>query len=298
MKLLAQVLLCTLFSATVAARADIIVLHDGVSYSGRFTPPASGKLSFTDSQGIGYRFPVSDIQSLVFSNTADNITLHNGKNYTGQLNGEDVISFEGSGGIDYQFPLRDVSSLILTGSPSPSASRHVPALVIPEGTNIVVLTSNSIQAGSGSSGQLYPATIQQAVIGSSGSVAIPKGTAAKLVVSNVRGGGAVRSPDLVLDLYSIDVHGEEYRVDSSSITESNKSGLGINRRTAELTGGGAGLGALMGAVFGGGKGAGIGALAGAGGGALTQLFTRGKQISVPAETTLTFRLEQTLVLHP
>ena len=108
----------------------------------------------------------------------------------------------------------------------------------------------------------------------------------------------MRSPDLVLDLYSIDVHGEEYRVDSSSVTESNKSGLGVNRRTAEWTGGGAGLGALMGAVFGGGRGAGTGALAGAGGGALTQLFTRGKEISVPAETTLTFRLEQTLVLHP
>jgi hypothetical protein len=117
-------------------------------------------------------------------------------------------------------------------------------------------------------------------------------------VSNVRGGGAVRSPDLVLDLYSIDIGGQEYLVDSSSVTESNKSGLGLNRRTAELTGGGAGLGALMGAVFGGGKGAGIGALAGAGGGALTQLFTRGKQISVPAETTLTFRLERTLVMHP
>jgi hypothetical protein len=78
MKLLAQVLLCTCFSAT-AARGDIIVLHDGVSYSGRFTPPASGKLSFTDNQGIGYRFPVSDIQSLVFSNTADNVTFTMGK---------------------------------------------------------------------------------------------------------------------------------------------------------------------------------------------------------------------------
>jgi hypothetical protein len=92
--------------------------------------------------------------------------------------------------------------------------------------------------------------------------------------------------------------GDGNGADSSSVTESNKSGLGLNRRTAEWTGGGAGLGALMGAVFGGGKGAGIGALAGAGDGALTQLFTRGKQISVPAETTLTFRLEQTRVLHP
>jgi hypothetical protein len=298
MKLLAHVLLCVFFSAPAAAHADIVILHDGVSYSGRFTPPTGGKLSFTDNQGVGYQFPIADIQSLVFSNADDNITLRNGKNYSGQLNDLDVLSFEGNGGIDYQFPLRDVSSLILTGSQAPAAAHHVPAMVIPQGTNIVVLTSNSIQAGSESSGQLYPATIQEAVIGSSGNVAIPAGTHAKLVVSNVRGGGAVRSPELMLDLYSIDVHGEEYRVDSSSVSESNKSGLGANRRTAELTGGGAGLGALLGAVFGGGKGAGIGALAGAGGGALTQLFTRGKQISVPAETTLTFRLEQTLVLHP
>jgi hypothetical protein len=50
----------------------------------------------------------------------------------------------------------------------------------------------------------------------------------------------------------------------------------------------------MGAVFGGGKDVSIGALAGAGGGALTQLFTRGKEISVPAETAMTFRLERTL----
>ena len=295
MKVLAAVLL--LFSAA-SLRGDIVVLHDGVSYSGRFTPPAGGKLSFTDNQGIGYQFPVADIQSLVFSNTADNITLHNGKNYSGELKGTEVINFEGSSGIDYQFPLRDISSIVFTGSPAPAASRHIPALVIPEGTNIVVRTANSIQAGSESSGKLYPADIEQAVYGSSGRVAIPAGTAAKLVVSDVRGGGAVRSAEVVLDLHSIDVHGEEYRVDSSSVTENNKSGLGLNRRTAEMTGGGAGLGALMGAVFGGGKGAGIGALAGAGGGALTQLFTRGKQISVPAETVLTFRLEQTLVLHP
>jgi hypothetical protein len=174
MKLLAQILFFTLFSATVPANADIIVLHDGVSYSGRFTPPANGKLSFTDGQEIGYQFPVSDVQSLVFSITADHVTLHNGRTYSGQLNGEDVIPFEGGGGIDYQFPLRDVSSLILNGSQGSPAARHIPTLVIPEGTNVVVLTSNSIQAGSGSSGQLYPATIQRDVIGSSGRVASPR----------------------------------------------------------------------------------------------------------------------------
>jgi hypothetical protein len=296
MKVLAQVLL--LFSVSVAARADIVVLHDGTSYSGHFAPSGNGTLSFTDNQGIHYDLPVADVQSLVFSSTADHLTLRNGRTYSGQLNGMETIPFEGSGGIDYQFPLRDVSSLILTASPAPTASRHIPTVIIPEGTDIVIRTDDSIRSGQDSSGQLYPATIERDVYGSSGSVAIAAGTRAKLVVSNVRGGGAVHSPELVLDLYSVDVHGEQYRVDSSSVTESNRSGLGANRRTAEFTGGGAGIGALMGAVFGGGKGAGIGALAGAGGGALTQLFTRGKEISVPAETAMTFRLERTLVMHP
>jgi hypothetical protein len=298
MKLLAQILFCGLFCAAVPAYADIIVLHDGTSYSGHYAPAGNGTLSFTDNQGIHYDLPVGDVQSLVFSNSADHITLRNGRTYSGQLNGAALIPFEGSEGIDYQFPTRDVSSLILSGSPAATVSHHIPTLVIPEGTDVVVLTSNSIRSGQDSSGQLYPATIERDVFDSSGGVAIPAGTSAKLVVSNTRGGGAVHSPELVLDLYSVDLHGEQYRLDTSSVTENNRSGLGLNRRTAEYTGGGAGLGALMGAVFGGGKGAGIGALAGAGGGALTQLFTRGKEISVPAETAMTFRLERTLVMHP
>ena len=292
---------CALWASlfiTIFAKADIIVLHDGVSYSGQYTHPANGKLSFTDNQGIHYSLPVADVQSIVFANAADHLTLRNGKTYSGELEGADVLAFEGSGGIDYQFPVRDVSSLILTGSDVGPVAHRIPSLVIPEGTEIVVLTSDSIDSGSNSSGKLYPATIQHAVIDSSGGAAIPAGTRAKLVVRNVRGGGAVRSPELVLDLYSVEVGGREYRVDTSSVAESNKSGLGLNRRTAEYTGGGGGFGALLGAVFGDGEGAGIGAAAGAGAGALTQLFTRGKEIKVPAETALTFRLERTLVLHP
>jgi hypothetical protein len=296
MKLLALALV--LSCAALPTHADIIVLHDGTSYSGHYSPSGNGKLAFTDNQGIHYDLPVADVQSLVFSNAADHLTLRNGKTYTGQLDGNGMISFQGSGSIAYQFPLRDVSSLVLTGSQAPTAAHSIPTVVVPEGTDIVIRTDDSIRSGQDSSGQLYPATIEQNVYGSSGSIAIPAGTRAKLVVSNVRSGGAVHSPELVLDLYSIDVQGEQYRVDTSAVTESNRSGLGANRRTAEYTGGGAGIGALMGAVFGGGKGAGIGALAGAGGGALTQLFTRGKEISVPAETAMTFRLERTLVMHP
>src|ERR1700691_662699 len=175
MKVLARILIWVLLSAAVPSYADIVVLHDGTSYSGHYAPAGNGTLSFTDNQGIHYDLPVGDVQSIVFSNVADHLTLRNGKTYSGQLNGTEMISFEGSGGLDYHFAFRDVSSLVLTGSPSPAAPHPIPTVVIPEGTDIVVLTSDAIKSGQESSGQLYPATIQQDVYGSAGSIAIPAG---------------------------------------------------------------------------------------------------------------------------
>ena len=51
-------------------------------------------------------------------------------------------------------------------------------------------------------------------------------------------------------------------------------------------------------MAGGGKGAGIGALAGGAAGAIGQTVTRGSKVHVPAETVLTFQLEQPLRLAP
>jgi hypothetical protein len=170
--------------------------------------------------------------------------------------------------------------------------------VISIGTPVSVRTNERIDSKHASAGQVYSAEITEDVPDTSGGIAIPRGSAAQLLIRSSSGGGAVHSPELVLDLDSVVVGGKRYRVVTSDVDESNKKGVGANRRTAEMVGGGTGLGALMGAVFGGGKGAGIGALAGAGGGLATQLFTRGKEVRVPSETLMVFRLERTLVLHP
>jgi len=79
-----------------------------------------------------------------------------------------------------------------------------------------------------------------------------------------------------------------YPVATSSIERAEK---GKGKRTAVMAGGGAGLGALVGALAGGGKGAAIGAIAGGGAGTAGSAFTGNKQIFLPAETLLTFRLE-------
>jgi outer membrane lipoprotein SlyB len=96
----------------------------------------------------------------------------------------------------------------------------------------------------------------------------------------------------VLDLQSISVEGQAYRVSTTDLQRSGKQGLGANKRTAQYTGGGAALGAIIGAIAGGGKGAAIGAGAGAGAGAATQVITKGSSIKVPVETVLTFELDK------
>ncbi len=280
--------------------ADTVILHDGSSYSGRFQGPQSGAIVFTDAQGIRYTFPLYEVQSLVFTATSDTITLRTGKVYSGHFTSANTIAFSDSQGIGYQFPLKDVASLVLTrNSPPPGpAAGFGNAKVIPEGTEVSVRTEEAIDSKSSFPGQQYHATVSEDVFDGAGGVAIPRGTPAKLVVRNIDSGGAVHSAELVLDLYSIYQGGKEYRVIASDLEETNGKGVGVNRRTAEFGGVGAGLGALLGAAFGGGEGAAIGAASGAGGGLVTQVFTRGKQVKVPAEAQLTFRLDRTLVLRP
>jgi hypothetical protein len=100
-------------------------------------------------------------------------------------------------------------------------------------------------------------------------------------------GGAV----LRLKLDSVEVHGKEHRVETSALVRSAK---GKGKRTAAMAGGGAGLGALIGGLAGGGKGAAIGAIAGGGAGTAGAAFTGNKDIVLPAESALSFKLEQPL----
>ena len=74
-------------------------------------------------------------------------------------------------------------------------------------------------------------------------------------------------------------------------------GLGRNRRTAEVVGGGAALGTVIGAAAGGGKGAALGGLAGAAAGALAQVLTAGKEVKIPAESVLKFKLDEPVQLQ-
>ena len=170
---------------------------------------------------------------------------------------------------------------------------------VPAGTEVHVRTDQAINAKTENvqPGARFPGTISRDVMGSNGQVIIPKGAPAQLAVVAVGN----NSNDMTLDLRSVDINGRHYRLETESTSAAGSSkngGLGANKRTGEYVGGGALAGTLIGALAGGGKGAAIGAILGAGAGAGTQVLTRGKELNVPAETELNFRLENGVHMAP
>jgi hypothetical protein len=163
---------------------------------------------------------------------------------------------------------------------------------ISSGTQIAIRTNESIDSKTASVGQTFSAVMEKDVLDGAGAVSIRKGSDVDLVIRSTAGS------DLVLDINSLTVGGSRYFVSTGDLARKGTDGLGANKRTAVLVGGGAAVGAIIGAIVGGGKGAAIGAGVGAGGGAVGQVLTGGKEVRVPAETVLNFQLDQDLRLEP
>jgi len=187
--------------------------------------------------------------------------------------------------------LLGVTPNAIPGTDPPSTSKLLPA-----GTEINVRTNVAIDSKNAVEGHRYSAEIADDVRDSQGGVIIPKGSDAELIIRQMSNGGTAGTPDVMLDLDSVTVDGQRYVVNTTDVRESGKQGLGKNKRTAKMVGGGAALGAVIGAIAGHGTGAAIGAAAGAGAGATAQVLTKGKAVRVPAETLLRFRLDTDLPL--
>lgn len=168
----------------------------------------------------------------------------------------------------------------------PEASR---ALVVPAGTVLTVRLGQAVGSKISSPGQTFTATLA-APVSVDGKTAIPAGAAASGTVVDAKPLGRFKGgASLQLRLTSITIGGSEQAISTSSVS---RTATGKGKRTAVLAGGGAALGALIGGLAGGGKGAGIGALAGGGAGAGGAAFTGNKDIVLPAESALSFKVEQ------
>jgi hypothetical protein len=160
-------------------------------------------------------------------------------------------------------------------------------ITIPEGTVLTVRTGQSLSSKDSQAGQDFTATVAEPVeVG--GIVVIPDGSDAAGTVVDAKPLGRFKGGALLqLELTSVTINGKKYEVATTSVERTQK---GKGKRTGVMIGGGAGAGALIGGLAGGGKGALIGGLAGAGAGTAGAAFTGNKNIVIPAESALSFKM--------
>ncbi len=271
-----------LFLFSAMCFADTVVLKDGSEHNGTVTTVTASSVSIKENGRIR-RYTRSNVQSIEFGDTAsysDSNLSHRDRDY----NNNSSRNYDNNG--NYASNNRSRGRLGYDNN-----------VTLPAGTEIVVMPNENIDSSNASVGQAYSADVAEDVT-SNGQVIIPKGTEAELVLRNVQEQGTVTgNSELALDLQSIRVNGRRYMTSTEDLEKSNNEGLGKNKRTATMVGGGAVLGTLIGAIAGGGKGAAIGAITGAGAGAGAQVLTRGKAVKVPAESKLRFKLDAPLDLR-
>src|SRR5437588_7013552 len=184
------------------------------------------------------------------------------------------------------------------GSAKPGAAERKPEaakpIVVPAGTVITVRLNDAVGTKISQSGQTFSATVAQPVE-VNGTTVIPDGAEATGTVVTATPAGRFKGGSVLqLKLDSVTINGKPRRVETSAVTRSEK---GKGKRTATMVGGGAGVGALIGGLAGGGKGAAIGAIAGAGAGTAGSAFTGNRDITLPAESVVSFKLEAPLEIR-
>ena len=168
-----------------------------------------------------------------------------------------------------------------------------PPLVIPAGASLVVRMGNTINTKTANTGDSFTGTLAQSVA-VDGVVAIPSGAGVAGTVVDSKSPGRFKGEGtLSVALTSINVRGVPTTISSSTYTQTVK---GKGKRTAVMAGGGTGAGALIGGLAGGGKGALIGGLVGAGAGTAGAAFTGNKELQIPAESVVTFKLGNSITV--
>ena len=188
------------------------------------------------------------------------------------------------------------------GAPIPALSGPVVSAVpqpvsvnIPAGTTLAIRIDQRISVKASRAGDTFTGEIVDPVLGGDNHVLVPKGALVGGVVDVSHRRGHFKGSSLLeLWLTSLTMDGKQYPLDTRDTARSKK---GKGRRSAALIGGGTGLGMLVGGLATGGTGLVVGGLVGGGAGTAAAGLTGNRDIDIPAETIVHFKLSDDLIVQ-
>jgi hypothetical protein len=206
------------------------------------------------------------------------------------------------------------SEAITTTATPPTAGAPIPALsgptvsavplpppvpvntTIPAGTTLTIRIDQRISVKDSRAGDKFTGEIMAPVIEGDNNVLVPKGTLVGGVVDVSHRRGHFKGRSLLeLRLTSLTLKGTRYPLATRDIARTKK---GKGKRSTALIGGGAGLGMLIGGLASGGTGMAIGGLAGGGAGTAVAGLTGNRDVDIPAESVVHFKLSEDVVIQP
>ena len=167
---------------------------------------------------------------------------------------------------------------------------------IPAGTTLAIRINESINVKHTHAGDRFTGEVVEPVVMENGSVAVPKGTPVAGVVDEAHRRGHFKGASILeLRLTSMNLNGQRYSLDTHDNVRTKK---GKGKRSAAFIGGGSGLGMLVGGVATGGVGLLVGGLVGGGVGTAVGGLTGNRDLDIPAESIVHFKLADDLVVQP
>ena len=257
-------ILLTLAGATIGL-ADTLYLKDGRIVAGTYLGGTSRQVRMEISDRVE-SYDVSDVARIEFQSPA-------------------------------AAPSRDVQATpqerpqLMRPTPTYAPAAASRSATIPSGTVLKIRMIDTVDSEVSQLGQTFQASLDDPIM-VDGETAVPRGAdvVAKLVEDKQSGKISGRT-ELTLDLVSMRINGRMVDLTTEEVTTASESRTG---RSAKVIGGTAAVGAILGGIFGGGKGAAIGATSGAGAGAAVQVLTKGQRVRIPAETRLSFTLQNAI----
>jgi hypothetical protein len=170
----------------------------------------------------------------------------------------------------------------------------VTKLTIPNGTELQVTLTDTIQTNTNQVGDIFGGTVAKPVV-IDNKVAVPEGARVKCQITNLVKGGTLKTkPEIAFVITNIIMpDGQDYGVTADVVADTGRS---HTNREAAMIGGGAAAGAVVGGILGKKKGAIIGAIAGAAAGTGAAAATGRENLIYPAGQTVSFTLQEPLVV--